>query len=151
MILLILLVSQCYCNTKECSVFPDQLFKKLHQYVLWNQWAAGRFARVGYLSKRRKVYLSLASLGWNRGVPPVADSVLCSPSLTKQTGSGCPIKFNTFLLQAPDNIKEGDLKTASSKPRITYCQGSVMPRAKDWNKPTQKYLGPCKHPHISSA
>ena len=121
------------------------------QYVLWNQWAAGCFARVDCLSKWRKVYQILASLEWNRGVPPVADNLLCSPSLTKWTSSGCPIKFNTFLLQASDNINEGDLKTASSKPRIIYCQSSVMPRAKDWNKPTQKYLGPCKHPHISSA
>lgn len=49
------------------------------------------------------------------------------------------MKRNTFLLQASDNINEGDLKTASSKLRIIYCPSSVMSRAKDWNKPTQKW------------
>lgn len=109
------------------------------QYVLWNQCTADHFARVDCLSKWRKVYLILARLGWNCGIPPVADSLLWSPSLTKGTRSGCPIKCNTFLLQASDNINEGDLKTASSKLRIIYCPSSVMSRAKDWNKPTQKW------------
>ena len=138
MVLLIPLVRQCYCNAKGCSIYPDQLFRKLHTLLfafgtcckikeLQVAWAG----RVGYLSKWRKVYLILGSVGWNCVVPPVADSLLCSSSLTKWTSSGCPTKFNTFLLQTSDNINESQTQPTSSKPRIIYCQSSVMPRAKD--------------------
>lgn len=85
----------------------------------------------GLLEQVEEGLPNLAMLGWNCGIPPGADSLLWSPCLTKGTRSGCPIKCNTFLLQASDNINEGDLKTASSKLRIIYCQSSVMSRAKD--------------------
>lgn len=64
-----------------------------------------------------------------------AGRLLCSLSLTKWTSSGCPIEFNKFLLQTSDDINEGDLKTAYSKPRIIYCPSSVMEQRTETNQP----------------